>query len=320
MRFGRIRLSLAILIFQAGAACAQICIFTNTGIDFGNVSLSSGGTQTSSGAFTASCTGTPNQTIRICANLNEGSGGASAGGDPRYLTQGATRLNYNLYRNNGGNQVWGSNTWSGSSLPPNISLAVAANGTASTSLSIFGKIASGQGALPPGTYLSLFSGNHTQIDYGYAPGFRCGATLSPRVQNVPFLVRVTNNSSCTVTATALNFGNQTDLNTIKTSTNAISVTCTGGTLYDIGMNNGSSGGAGPTSRLMKNVGTAQAVTYGVYRNNAYTLPWGNTPGVDTVSATGTGLAQNYAGYGLIPVQGTPPALTYTDTVVVTVTY
>lgn len=316
----RILASLCFLALHLAAADAQSCTFTNTGVDFGNVNLAGGGSQSATGTFAASCTGTPGQSIRICANFNAGSGGANASGDPRYLTQGLTRLNYNLYTNNGVGQVWGSYLWSASPRPPSISLTLGGSGSGSVSQTIFGRLANGQGALPTGTFMSVFSGTNTQIDYGYAASFNCGTALSPRVQNVPFIVRLTNNSSCTVSTTALNFGNQTDLNTVKTAVNSVSVTCTGGTLYDIGLNNGSSGGTGPTARLMKNVATAQAITYGVYRDAGYAQPWGNTAGSTTVSGTGTGSAQNFTGYGRIPVQATPPALTYTDTVIVTVTY
>ncbi|MGH6908044.1 MAG: Csu type fimbrial protein [Aestuariivirga sp.] len=307
-------------MLQSAIGHAQSCAFTNTGVNFGNVNLAGGGTQSATGTFTANCTGTPLLSVRICANFNAGSGGVAASGDPRYMLQGATRLNYNLYRNNGVGQVWGSHTWAPSPLPPNITVNLSVLGSGSASQTIFGRIANGQGSLPAGTYQSIFSGTNTQIDYGYAALFNCGASLSSMVQNVPFTVRVTNNSSCTVSTTALDFGNQTDFTAARTATNAISVTCTGGTLYDIGLSNGSSGGTGPTARLMTNVAAPQAVTYGVYRNSAHTLPWGNTIGSDTLSATGNGLAQNYTGYGRIPVQPTPPALTYTDTVVVTVTY
>ncbi len=312
--------SLCFLALQVAAAQAQSCVFTNTGVDFGNVNLAGGGSITATGTFAASCTGTPGQSIRICANFNAGSGGAAASGDPRFLTQGATRLNYNLFRNNGVGQVWGSFLWSASPRPPAISLALGGSGSGSISQTIFGRIANGQGAAPTGTFLSVFSGAHTQIDYGYAASFNCSAALSPRVQSVPFTVRVTNNSSCTVSTTALNFGNQTALDTAKTATNSISVTCTGGTLYNIGLSNGSSGGTGPTARLMSNVAAAETITYGVFRDAGFTQPWGNVAGSDTVSATGTGSAQNFTGHGLIPVQATPPPLTYTDTVIVTVTY
>jgi len=307
-------------VLQAATANAQSCVFTNTGVDFGNVNLTVAGTKTATGTITANCTGIPNRNIRVCANFNQGSGGAHASSNPRYMLQGVTRLNYNLYRSNGGNRVWGSYTWAPSPNPPRIVVNLNNSGTGSESRTIYGRIPSGQGALPTGTYQSFFSGAHTQIDYGYTTSFNCSSTLSPRVQNVPFTVRVTNRSSCTVSTAALDFGNQTNLSTAKTAVNSVSVTCTGGTLYNIGLNNGSSGGTGPTTRLMRNASTAQAITYGIYRNNSHTLPWGNTIGSDTVSATGTGLAQSFTGFGRIPVQTTPPALLYTDTVVVTVTY
>jgi spore coat protein U-like protein len=71
---------------------------------------------------------------------------------------------------------------------------------------------------------------------------------------------------------------------------------------------------------MTNVATPQAVTYGIYRDASHSSPWGDTLGSNTHTGTGTGAVQNFTGYGLIPAQPTPPALTYQDTVVVTVTY
>ena len=309
-----------VLLLSAADAHAQSCVFNNTGVDFGNVNLTGGGFQTASGTFTANCTGTPGQAIRVCANFNAGSGGVAASGDPRYLTQGATRLNYNLFRTNGVGQVWGSYLWSAPPRPPAITVNLSASGTGAASETMFGRLYNGQAAAPTGTFSSVFSGTHSQIDYGYAASFNCGATVSPRVQSVPFTVRATNNSSCTIATTALNFGNHANLNTAKTVTNSISVTCTAGTLYDVGLSNGSSGGTGPTSRLMKNIATSEAITYGIYRNAALSLPWGNTAGSNTVSATGNGVAQTYTGHGRVPIQPTPPSLTYTDTIVVTVTY
>ncbi len=48
--------------------------------------------------------------------------------------------------------------------------------------------------------------------------------------------------------------------------------------------------------------------------------WGNTIGTDTVAGTGTGSNQSLTVYGRVPVQSTPVGATYTDTVIVTVTY
>lgn len=320
MSIARLLTLVGVLLLPVAEAHSQSCVFSNTGVDFGNVNLTGGGFQTANGTFTANCSGTPGQAIRVCANFNAGSGGAAASGDPRYLMQGAARLNYNLFRSNGVGQVWGSYLWSAPPRPPAITVNLSANGTGSASQTIFGRLYNSQAAALTGTFSSMFSGTHSQVDYGYAASFNCGATVSPRVQSVPFTVRATNNSSCTIATSALNFGNQASLDTAKTATNSISVTCTAGTLYDVGLSNGSSGGTAPTSRFMKNIATSEAITYGIYRNAAQSLPWGNTAGSDTVSATGNGVAQTYTGYGRVPIQPTPPSLTYTDTVVVTVTY
>jgi spore coat protein U-like protein len=313
-------LAFALFFLQVRGASAQTCSFSNTGVDFGNVNLTGGGVQTATGTFGASCSGTPGQTVRVCANFNAGSGGVAASGDPRYLLQGATQLRYNLFRTNGVGQVWGSYTWSPAPRPPAISVTLGANGTGSVSTTIYGRLDNSQSTLPTGTFISLFSGTHTQIDYGYSASFNCSATLSSRVQNVPFIVRATNNSICTVVTTALDFGSQTDLTAARDAVNSIGVTCTAGTVYEVGLNGGLSGAADPTQRRMTNAATPLYVAYGVYRDAGRTQPWGNTSGSNTMSATGTGLAQSFAGYGRVPAQTTPNALTYTDTVVVTVTY
>lgn len=319
MSLTRFFFCLFLLFFQAAGVNAQSCTFTNTGVNFGNVVLL-GGSVTANGTFTATCNGLPALSIRICPNFNAGSGGASTSGNPRYLAQGINRLNYNLFSDSGHNQVWGSHVWSASPRPPSLTVGLSLLGAGTASRTIFGQIFAGQSTVPTGPYASTFSGTHTRIDYGYALLFNCGTNLSPRVQSVPFTVSANNIGSCTVATTALDFGNQPNLDTARTASNLISVTCTAGVLYDVGLSNGSSGGTGPTTRLMANGATPQAITYGIYRDAGYSQPWGNVAGSNTISATGTGTVQNYAGRGRIPIQATPPSLTYTDTVVVTVTY
>lgn len=308
-----------LMLAQTQDAAAQSCSFSNTGIDFGNVSLG-GGFQTANGTFAANCTGTPGQTIRICANFNAGSGGAASSGDPRYLSQGATQMSYNIYRTNGVGQIWGSHTWSASARPPAITISLNGSGNGNVSHTMFGRLSNQQGTLPTGTFSSVFSGANTRIDYGYAPGFNCGPTLSSRVQSVPFTVRTTNNSACTITATDLNFGNQANLNASILARNSIQVNCTAGTLYEVGLGNGTSGATAPSGRRMTNIATAGTIAYGIFRDNARSQQWGSSSGVNTMSGVGTGTSQVFTGYGLVPVQPTPGAYTYTDTIIVQVTY
>lgn len=319
----RLLAALGLLLLQSAAGNAQSCTFSNTGVNFGNVNLTANVAYTATGTFAASCSGTANARILICPNFGAGSGGSAGSGDPRYMTQGVTRLNYNLFEANNFANVWGSNFWAPNPNVDGINISLSNAGTAAPAAKIiYGRIPAGQTALPTGTYLSTFSGNDALVQYTYVNNGTTNCKNPPggSTQSVPFIVRATNNSSCTVATTALSFGTQPDLATARTTTNTVSVTCTTGTQYEIGMSNGSSGGTGPTARLMKNVATAQAVTYGIYRDAARTSPWGNTAGTNTQTGTGNGLVQPYTGYGLIPVQPTPPALLYSDSVVVTVTY
>jgi spore coat protein U-like protein len=307
-------------LMQAIAASAQVCTFSNTGVDFGNLNLTTGSTQSSTGAFTASCTGTPGQTVNICANFNAGSGGVATSGDPRYMLQGTTKLNYNIFTNNGVGQVWGSYLWAPSPRPPNLSIKLSNIGSGSVSQTMFGRIYNAQTTTPTGTFISTFSGSQSQIDYGYSASFNCSSTLSPRVQSVPFVVRTTNNSTCAVTTTNLDFGAQTSLASAMLATNSIYITCTPGTAYTIGMSNGTSGATSPALRKMTNATTTDFVGYGIYLDAARTQVWGNGVTGAMPSTTGNGLAQSFTGYGLVPAQATPTPLDYTDTVIVTITY
>ena len=311
---------LAAMLWWAGPAAAQSCSFSNTGINFGNVNVTTTGFWNSTGTFTAQCTGTPRQTIRICPNFNEGSGGIQAGGGERLLRQGAATMRYDLHKTNGIGQVWGSYTWPYASRPPVLSMTLDAAGFGTISQTIFGRISNQQTTALPGTFSSVFAGTQTRIDYGYSASFNCSATLSPRVQSVPFIVTTTNNSSCTVTASELNFGNHTSLASAKLTTNTITANCTAGTQFEIGLNNGSSGATGPAQRRMKSPVNTSTIAYGIFRNAARTQEWGSTSGSNTVSALGTGTAQVFTGYGAVPAQTTPPAQIYADSIIVVVTY
>jgi spore coat protein U-like protein len=49
-------------------------------------------------------------------------------------------------------------------------------------------------------------------------------------------------------------------------------------------------------------------------------PWGDSVGVNTMAATGSGLVQSFTVYGRVPAQNTPSPGSYSDTVVLTISY
>ncbi|WP_432377296.1 Csu type fimbrial protein [Duganella sp. P38] len=125
---------------------------------------------------------------------------------------------------------------------------------------------------------------------------------------------------CTISATALDFGQSQGLLSTNISVNtSLSVTCTNTTLYNIGLNAGTTGGSTTAARLMGGTtgGNTSTVAFNLYQA-AGTTNWGNTQGTDTKSATGTGTAQTHTVYGVVPAQNTPVPDVYKTTITATV--
>ncbi len=123
-------------------------------------------------------------------------------------------------------------------------------------------------------------------------------------------------SFCSLTALPLAFGNYSAAAVSATTT--LSVVCTVGTTYSVGLDVGQGSGATVTQRRMT-FNTSQ-LAYGLYSDSGHTAAWGNTVGTNTLAGTGNGLAQVLTVYGQIPAnQVVAPGL-YTDTVTATITY
>ena len=135
-----------------------------------------------------------------------------------------------------------------------------------------------------------------------------------------FTVSATVDNNCTVSATNLDFGSyNTLLNITPTdATNAITVTCTLGTAYNIGLDAGTGSGATVTARKLSSGGNT--LNYSLYQDALRTTVWGSTVGTNTVAGTGTGLAVAHNVYGRIPASQNVGSGTYTDTITVTITY
>ncbi|MBX7106873.1 MAG: spore coat U domain-containing protein, partial [Gemmataceae bacterium] len=144
---------------MSSTAAAQSCSFSMTDANFGSVDLTGGAAQTTTGTFTATCSGLPNATVRVCVSFNNGSGGAAASGSPRYMKNGTTPLTYDLFKDAGYTSVWG--TTAGLFVPATLSVPLNSSGTGSVSQTVYGRIAAGQSTVPPGTYTSSFAGGET---------------------------------------------------------------------------------------------------------------------------------------------------------------
>jgi spore coat protein U-like protein len=134
-------------------------------------------------------------------------------------------------------------------------------------------------------------------------------------------VTATITSTCAVGASSLAFTSATSAAIAAGNVDAIgtvSVNCTTGSPYTIGLDAGTGVGATIASRKMS-AGTL-LLSYTVYTSAARTTVWGDGTGAEKVSGIGNGAAQSISAYGRIFAGQVVPAAAYADTVNVTITY
>ena len=306
-----------------GASLAQSCSATVPAGSYGNVDILSGGATDTTGSFVISCTGTANRVIRLCVDISYGDSVNQAGA-VRALTDGTNYLVHDIYSDAARTAQWGA--WGGNTLlfafgagGVQRDITLSAAGSVSSNFTMYGRVAGNQQTLPPGAYSwgtasPGFTYYYTNTNNSACPS----GTLSFRGGVRSDIWTATILANCLVTATNVDFGSNGFIVNNIDSTGTITARCTNSTPYTVALNNGSGGGTGPTARKMVN--GAQSVIYGLYQNAARSLPFGSTTGTDTLSGTGTGLAQSIIVYGRVPPQTTPNPGTYTDTIVVTITY
>ena len=175
-----------------------------------------------------------------------------------------------------------------------------------------------KGFLLASAALLAFAGTWAAFDVG-------GSTqASTATGNLTVQIQVT--AGCAVGSATLDFGPtlSSALVSAVTGSTSIAVTCTNGTTYSIGLDNGANALA--SQRRLTN-GSGSYLNYQLFTDISRTVPWtaGSTSTTCVVSGqcitgTGTGAAQNITVYGsaiaVLPVA----AGNYSDTVTMTVTY
>jgi spore coat protein U-like protein len=294
------------------AAHAQSCSFSITNVAFGSVDVIANAAVDTTATFSVNCASA--LPVRVCVNLGAGGGGATNAAS-RFMKSGANTLRYGLFTDAARTTAWGSNLWPASGAPSVVIDFGLGGGSATRT--IFGRVFSGQQTVPAGSYLSAFSGLDASINFGLL-SVLLNCTILATTQTTTFNVAATVPTTCSIATNNLNFGTAGTLSANTDATTTLTPTCTNGAPYNIGLDGGLSGATDPTQRKMKKA--AEFVLYGLYRNSARSLPFGNTIGTNTLAGTGTGLAQSVTAYGRIPPQATPSPGTYNDTIVVTLTY
>ncbi len=316
-------------VFGASPAHAQFitCTASMSNLSFGNVDPQSTQTDTTA-TLSYSCEN--NQLVRYSATICFSVGYTGAGPiDPREMQNvSSDKLYYQMYKNPARSEIWGTQ-FMGAATPLLLNLnfparpvggaAIPVTGTAT----MWGRVSPGQTTVIPGAYANVYGANHTRLTINpgainFPPG-SCNQSPSQQIE-FPFTVLATVIKKCTVSASPLNFG--TGIGLLTTAIDAsttLGVQCSVGTAYNVGLDAGQNGGGNINARKMK-LG-ANTVGYQLYRDLARTQIWGDTIGSNTATGIGNGTtSQSLTVYGRVPVQTTPPAGTYSDTIIVTVTY
>jgi spore coat protein U-like protein len=125
--------------------------------------------------------------------------------------------------------------------------------------------------------------------------------------------------SCTAYASGIAFGTYSQ-GTNDDVTGTVTVTCTNGTAYHIGLNAGIAPGATVTNRMLTGGSGGQgSMTYQLFSDAGRSTNWGNTSGTNWVAGVGTGSAQVFTVYARIPGTDFGVLGNFSDTVTASIT-
>ncbi len=324
------------------AQAAVTCTASMTDVNFGSVDLVAGVGLSASGTLTYNCSNdsTSATYVRVCFNVGDGNEGLGFF-NPRRMKSGANVLQFQIYQS-GGSTIWGSNGNATVPSPFTANFQIAGKAKTSSpnvnypgSTTMEGKVLTGQGAAPAGAYQDFFSntGGHTSISWtsGNSAPSNCSGTTNG---SFPFTVKATVAKSCTVTAGAasdIQLGATSGVSFTDTNlmgNNTISVTCSGGTPYYIGLRPSNNNTAGAGVMAAQNTppvtGNTDSVPYQLRSTPGMTgALWGNTATSTSmgngVQGSGNGTAQAITVYATTPGANFTPD-SYADTVTVNVNY
>lgn len=318
----RLLLACGMLLLAARAEAAVNCSATTIGeLNFGTINIIPGSAITASTSVDVSCSFTGLDalgltTVRMCLSIGNGSGGRDA---TSRIFEGSPALRYQLFTEGTYTTTWGDRFQSFPTVP---AVTLDPN-TPSAQFSLYGQILPNQQTIPPGDYVSHFTTSHVNFRYGLnvLGIIACDAfnlsllnlTVSPT-----FDVKAKVDKNCSLSTSSVDFVSHGVLASTITDEGALTLRCTSGTEYFVGLDNGENG-SDPEARQMKHLSLNEYVTYGLYKTSGTGDPWGNS-GALRKSGTGNGNFQSIDVFGRVPPQATPPPGTYRDHVVVTVTY
>jgi len=320
MRRSLITLVLAMLALLPLLASAQSCTVAAGTMDFGAIPVLPVPQTDVSPNLTITCTGGPANTTRnICVGITAGTGTGSTLAN-RQMNSGANTLQYQIYADAGHGIVWGTHLVAGAD-EQQLSISYNGAGAGNLSVPMYGRIPNPPAQTPvPATYNSTLTFVGRIPNGGSACSSGNGGTGS--FTGGTFLATARIDVSCTISASPINFGSVGNLAGAVNGSGNIQAQCSSGAPYTIALNAGSTTGNTIAVRRMSLGGVgAGVIQYQLYHPPGFTSIWGDGSGGSTVTnGSGNGAVQNYPINAQVPVQATPSAGTYQDTVTATISY
>ena len=146
-----------------------------------------------------------------------------------------------------------------------------------------------------------------------------GPAFAASTQQATFKVTADVAANCTITAADLNFAAYDPTGSAVPGQSQITLKCTNGTTWNVGLNAGVFSGATTSTRKMTGPGSF-SLAYGLFTDSTHATNWGNIVGTDTKSGTGSGANQVLDVFGLIPASQNVGTGHYEDTITATVTF
>ena len=317
------------LLFIAGSMFATeraqaACSANVTALNFGMINPVSPGMVDVSATIDYTCTSLISllSYIKVCIEIAPGSQNTDA--NNRVLTHtsiSTEKLSYNVYSNPARTLVFGNGYSAGSPAavtktygPYTLGLLATARDTQT----VYGRISTAN----PFMQRSVGQYNAT-LPVTVKMALVSAAGLSPCVDLAPANISLPVNanliSACRISAQPLNFGiHPSNFTSSIASTTTIASSCTKGTPYQIGLNNGLHA-AGNQRRMKADDG--QFINYELYKDASRSQRWGSTLNTaETLAGVATGVTQNASVYGAVVPQAGLRAADYKDTITVTITY
>ena len=328
------------LLLPTGNAQAALSVTCEAGmstVNFGTITGTNANNASTTGTLNYSCTNTGDTAgyVSVCLAVDGGEYDNNAV-DGRYMQRPGSyflnrerRLNFTMTLPGG--KLWSTRGKNGSEYNSG-SLSIGANAKVAGSVAINVAMKSGNGNATQGAYTNNFgNGNHTALTFltsttSPAPNCNAGGVAQQSIR-FPFIVQAAIEPSCSIFATSnVNLGTRSasDTNITGSNSNAITVNCTNGGAYYIGLkpSNNNQNGEGVMSGLT--TGNTDKVPYKLHSTAGINgTIWGNTATSTTVgngvADFGTGSNKSHTVFVTVPSVDVRPD-NYSDTVTINVNY